>query len=111
MTIPDGLHTRRLQANADNPREIAFSDQWRREHEHHDLLGLLFSVPCAKDDPEVQNGHALSPWSGYYKLPLGTPTERDRVIAATLIQWLGSNIGMGLIEQALEKCGYKIVRK
>lgn len=30
-------------------------------------------------------------------------------MAATVVQWLGSNIGMSFLEESLERCGYKIV--
>ena len=36
--------------------------------------------------------------------------ERDRIVAATVIQWLGSNVGFGFLEEALRKCGYRIER-
>lgn len=38
------------------------------------------------------------------------PSPKVKVAAATLIQWLGTNIGMAFLERALEKSGFKIVK-
>lgn len=35
--------------------------------------------------------------------------DRDRTIAATLMQWLGSNVGFGFLEEMLRRCGFYIV--
>lgn len=105
-----GLHTSRLRPEAQNPREVAFAEQWVKEDEQY-LLTHLFRVPCTKDDPECVNPKDhLWNFGFYYKAPLGEPTERDRIVAATLIQWLGSNCGMALVYSALEKAGYRIVK-
>lgn len=34
--------------------------------------------------------------------------NRDKVVAATIIQWLGSNVGMEFLASALKKSGYKV---
>lgn len=36
-------------------------------------------------------------------------TERDAKVAATVIQWLGTNVGFGFIRSCLEEAGYKII--
>lgn len=38
-----------------------------------------------------------------------TVNWRDRLVAATIIQWLGSNCGMSFLKAALSACGYAIV--
>lgn len=38
-------------------------------------------------------------------------TKRDRMIVATIVQWLGTNCGWCFLEECLHKCGYKIVKK
>lgn len=35
-------------------------------------------------------------------------TDRERYVAATLVQWLGTNCGFGFLQQALQKVGYRI---
>ena len=37
-------------------------------------------------------------------------TNRERMIAATVIQWLGTNCGRYFLDEALGKCGYKIIK-
>lgn len=37
---------------------------------------------------------------------LGHVTRRDRYVAATVIQWLGTNVGYAFLFQALHKGGY-----
>jgi hypothetical protein len=102
-----GLHSRRLEPNQNNPREIAFIKQWRHENKYTDILYRLMSIPCGPDDPE-RDIHTF----GYpTKLPLGQPQKRDRIIVETVLQWLGSNVGFDFVRQALERAGYVIRRK
>ena len=70
-----GLHAHRLDPRADNPREIAFAGQWAKENEH-DRPGTQSSVGNIL--------RTLVPDAG----------QRDATVAATLMQWLGSNVGM-----------------
>ena len=69
-----GLHANRLDPRADNPREVAFARQWAKENDHDECTRcsagniLRTLVPDAK--------------------------QRDATVAATLMQWLGSNVGM-----------------
>lgn len=102
---PDGLHVHRLGPKCGNPREVAFAEQWQSEHAYSDLLGQLFLVPATEGTQGAERDWVLG--ASYCK-PLGYPTERDRIVAATVVQWLGSNIGMGYLREALGKCGYKI---
>lgn len=98
----DGLHASRLRPAANNPREVAFAMQWQQEHEYQDLLGLLLRVPCAKNDPDCVNRYEGT--CGYAKAPMGETTARDRLVAATVIQWLGSNFGYSFINEAMKRC-------
>jgi hypothetical protein len=64
-----GLHTYRFQ---DNPEEKAFAEAWEEQHLGNGRhLGYLLSKT---QDPEV-------------------PSFRDELVAATVIQWLGSPVG------------------
>jgi len=77
-----GLYANRLLARADNPREVAFARQWAKENEY--------------DSPGTQGSagnilRTLVPGS----------TQRDATVAATLIQWLGSNIGMCFLSDVI----------
>lgn len=105
----NGLHTYRLRPEANNPREVAFAKQWEEEHEFHDLLCLLLRTPCDKNDPKCVDSCNGS--GAYSKAILGEATERDRLIAGTVVQWLGSNCGMCFIREALSKVGKKIANQ
>lgn len=102
MDTPNGLHEKRL--NEHNPREVAFAEQWQIENDHSDYLAHLLRVNCDRKDDGARPDPAFGSW---YRYPIGPPTERDRIIAATVIQWLGSNIGMDFIGQSLKRCGYQ----
>lgn len=104
----DGLHTNRLTKEAGNPREVAFSEEWKSLHEFHDHLAMLMQIQCDRNDPERIHDWGLGTNT---KPGLGEITDRDRIIAGTIAQWLGSNVGMSFIKQSLKRCGYRIERK
>lgn len=70
-----GLHERRFR---DSPEEKRFADAWEAQNEkrREDFLGYLLS-------PTVGTAAPIS--------------ERDRVVAATVIQWLGSPVGQAFL--------------
>lgn len=70
-----GIHFERLNPTLNNPREVAFAEQWRIEQSQGNVLHHLIGR-C--------------------------PTQEEATVAATVIQWLGSNVGMSFIEEA---CG------
>ena len=43
--------------------------------------------------------------------PLTKITDRDRLVSATVVQWLGTNCGLCFLRETLEEAGYKIVKK
>jgi hypothetical protein len=78
-----------------NDREKAFADQWSKENRvglgTSPLLDELLK-PLQQED-----------WS---KL-----THRDRIVAATAIQWLGSNVGMAFLTESLKRVGYYVKKE
>ena len=76
MSKQKGLHTHRL---ADNPEEKRFAEAWENENEQGEILNYLL-------DPENGTG---------YRPPFSS--ERDREVAATVIQWLGSPVGQSFL--------------
>jgi len=71
-----GTSSNRLRPDADNPREVAFAMEWTRAQvESRQLARLL--------------GNNFS--------------DRDAEVAATVIQWLGSNVGMCFLEEAIKR--------
>lgn len=80
-----GLHSKRLTQN--NPREKAFAEQWQKENEQAETLRLLMAPISMQSVPTRD-------------LPLLKP--RDMEVAATVIQWLGSNVGMDFLRQVIQ---------
>lgn len=80
--------------------EKRYIDEWRKMGgTNKEILDLLMRRPCEKDD----EGAILDwPLGDYFKYPIGAPTERDEIIAETVIQWLGSNVGRAFVEETLK---------
>ena len=75
MSKHKGLHTHRLRQN---PEEERFAKAWE-----------------AQNDPGRQLEYLLLRTDGKPALV----TERDEVVSATVIQWLGSPVGQGFLRQ------------
>jgi hypothetical protein len=94
-----GISARRLEHNE---REKAFYEQWLQENapvagvnSGHGILQDLF----------IDSGDVF----GFKRKVIEEINNRDRMIVATVIQWLGSNCGMCFLGEALEKFGARIV--
>jgi len=79
--ITTGLHANRLKETELSQREIAFAKQWT-------------------DENERQSGYSAQ----LLEYLINNPSERDQIVAATIIQWLGTNVGMNFIGQVIESC-------
>lgn len=77
-----GLHTHRFDGN---PKEKRFAEAWDKYNEQGKILDHIL------DTRLVRQGHP--PYV----------SERDEVVAATVIQWLGSPVGQNF----LKDLGYK----
>lgn len=80
------LHTHRgylHQRVQSNPLEAAFAQQW----EDRNSDGSLIHAICG----DVESF-----------------TRQECYIAASIVQWLGTNVGMGFVETALQRCGHTI---
>jgi len=83
-------------------RERAFAEKWISENKKHqsygkysdDLLQIIFNR--SSEIFPVQRSRLRI-------------TMRERFIVATVIQWLGTNIGFVWLQEVLEIIGYKIV--
>jgi hypothetical protein len=104
-------------------REKAFADEWEREQQERQILAHLAIVPAAPDDPHS--------WKPMYALDSKTRvkrawaeidearelttgelySQRDATVAATVIQWLGTNVGFCWLEETLKKAGYSVERE
>lgn len=98
-----GIRYERVKTNI---REQSFSDQWFKENQ---------------PDPGLNSGQGLlqnlfindkNPFSIMGKKEIVERiTDRDRRIVATVIQWLGSNVGMCFLADSLKRFDAKIVYK
>lgn len=85
----------------------------RREWERFLLERPNFDILCG---PEVEfaeippgiesNENKLT--GGHQPYPYGRMTERDRMVAAELIQWIGSPIGLSFITSTFAKAGGRV---
>ncbi len=101
-----GYRTDRLSYD---PKDIenAFSSHWQKENKNktnvnsgHGILQDLFIE---------KRGNPFNIFNEtfcYAKI-----TNKERLIVATIIQWLGTNCGFCFLQEALDKAGYKIVKK
>lgn len=91
-----GKHANRREWN---PREEAFARIWEKENEPRAqgpcLAWLLHAKPCEN-----------SIFGEATDRPL---TQEEVTVSATVIQWLGSNVGWCFLGEALRECGYEIV--
>ena len=67
-----------------NSREIAFAEQW------------------AKVNSDSDNHKFFS--RNLFDYLLEDNTERDQQVAATVIQWLGTNVGQAFLVDVIKKC-------
>lgn len=102
-TADKGVMSRRIKFN---DRELSFAAEWDKENDkswncgtnhYHGILQDLFIEQTTK-----------FPFSHKWFVKL--ISKRERMIVATVIQWLGSNVGMCFLGKALSRCGYKIVK-
>lgn len=75
-----GISANRLHPKADNPREVVFARLWQEQNDLQHTLEYILSN---------DNRRAVV-------------SERDIEVAATVIQWLGSNVGMSFLTSAIE---------
>ncbi len=84
-------------------REAMFSEEWAAENEHDDRVQHILARPYRKDEK--------IPLPGLLRRPVvWVLTMRERIICATLIQWLGTNVGWCFLERCIKRCGYRLVR-
>jgi hypothetical protein len=90
-----GLHQYRFK---DNPLEEVYAEAWEAEN---------------KANPGTLEGRG---WLDYLlakdnNSPMGEVSKRDREVAATVIQWLGSPIGQNFIKDCQEHVPSKLKKK
>ncbi len=103
-----GLHASRMDHPcASTTREKAFSDQWKKENGQENswdsssqsvLNGILYNRLATPKE-----------FSTFGEIQDGSATQREATIAATLVQWLGTNCGWDFVRLALKAAGYEMV--
>lgn len=94
-----------VKRTAYNPREKAFAQTWADVCKPVSFLN--YGYGCVQDlFMRLGSDPALSRHNG----AVAVLTKRERMIVATVIQWLGSNVGFEFLSSALRKCGYKIIK-
>ena len=71
-----GQYYKRLQPDQENARELAFAEQWEWENDNNHILNNLLGADA---------------------------TKKERLVAATVIQWLGSAVGMSFIVETMRR--------
>ena len=84
-----GVHADRLYDPERNPREVVFARAWELENDTCNRLRLLLG------EDEARN--------------MDWPTAIST--AATVVQWLGSDVGWEFVEAAVRECGYVLVKE
>lgn len=86
-----------------NPRERAFADAWEKENVPNKGTnygyGILQDLFCK---PDPMWGHSVGGVADFVLSP------KEREIAATAIQWLGSNCGWCFLGEVIKECGYEL---
>lgn len=78
----EGCSPHRL--NIHNLEEMVFAEEWKKKCEMYNLLPYLLN--------ENHGGAFVSGVS-----------QRDAFVAATIVQWLGTNVGSGFLQVCLER--------
>jgi len=100
--IHNGFYRRRIK---NNPREKAFAEEWEKECKRDACIGYGLGL---LQDLFMHVPRQYWGSSRFHAKPLMIINQRDALIVATVIQWLGSNVGMSFLHNALKKCGYRI---
>lgn len=100
-----GLDYRRVEWDRDNGHEksleVVFADVWEEENQHRP--GINYGHGILQDLMMERTGE----WhQAHARLVL---TRRDCSIAATAIQWLGTNCGRSFLNTVFERAGYRLL--
>jgi hypothetical protein len=79
--------------------EKAFAEAWEKEQQRSYGMPLVQALMVVHRPGEVSGRVAF--WL----------TPRERVIVASIVQWLGTNVGFAFLREALRRCGYRITEE
>lgn len=102
---PTPLHPARLS----HPLEGTLRREWERYIAERPGFDILCGPEVHFSDvPPGVEADENKITGGYVPYPHGRMTERDRLIAAELIQWLGSPLGFAFLSTAFERAGGRV---
>lgn len=87
-------------------REKAFADQWEKENDVQYSTPVALGLLCVRDARPDEVTMFCSSVVRNREM-----TQEIATDAATVIQWLGTNVGYCFLEMALDRVGLKIVKK
>lgn len=77
-----------------NDLEKSFADKWEEDNKNYAILQKLFYEPGGLGFGFTSSVHDVS--------------ASERYVAATVVQWLGTNCGFAFLQAALRRCGYYV---
>lgn len=86
-------------------RERVFADEWEKEAQPNPGLNFGFG---ALQDLLIDRSPGDPRFARRFVAEIG---PRDAMIVATIMQWLGTNVGWCWLEQTLKKAGYRVVKE
>jgi len=98
------LHPERLA----HPLEKALREEWEELTSKEKATFDLLSGPTTNQIPENRIFDTCRLTGGVIPYPYGRMTARDRMVAAEVIQWLGSGVGFNFLSRAFQKAGGKV---
>lgn len=105
--VHKGVLFRRTQDDCHHGRmEKAFAEHWDREQKPKAYVnygvGALAWIVTGRFEKNIF-GHDWTPHPEEL-------TQRDATVAASVVQWLGTNVGFCFLEETLRDAGYRIER-
>jgi hypothetical protein len=89
------------ERTAHNELEKSFAEKWESENQMRPWLNFGHGI---LQDLFMKGSH-------YFPECHHEVTASERMVAATVVQWLGTNVGHSFLEAALSDAGYKIVKQ
>lgn len=107
----EGKHRERMERECHSTdRERAFAEAWAKENTPEPWLnggvGTLDHLLCVEPTGRGAHGGLIQEMKRIKDLK-----QEEATAAATVIQWLGTNVGFCFLQQALNNCGYQVVMK
>lgn len=88
--------------------ERTLAQEWARFNKERPRFDLL-TGPEVQSVPEGLDYDINTLTGGLQPYPYGRMTQRDRFIAATVIQWLGTPCGLAFLTSAFQRAGGDVV--